>query len=62
MTRLSELMRREPRRGLLSLPTWLERVAAFGIITKDREVQRRQQIVNVAAYVAAGTGFSHVWV
>src|SRR5690349_5647301 len=60
MTRFSELMRREPRRGLLTLPTWLERVAAFGITTKDREVQRRQRIVNVAAYVAAGTGFSHV--
>ena len=24
MTRLSELMRGEPRRGLLSLPSWLE--------------------------------------
>jgi adenylate cyclase len=60
MTRLNVLMRREPRRGLLILPTWLERVAAFGITTNDREVQRRQRIVNVAAYVAAGTGFSHV--
>ncbi len=60
MSRLSELMRRESRRGLLSLPTWLERIAALGIVSSDREVGRRQRIVNVAAYVAAGTGFSHV--
>jgi hypothetical protein len=60
MTRFSELVRREPGRRLLTLPTWLEHVAAFGITTKDREEQRRQRIVNVAAYVAAGTRFSHV--
>jgi len=59
MTRLSDLIRREPRRGL-AVPRWLERIASVGIVTTDAEVARRQRITNIGAFVAAGTGISHI--
>jgi adenylate cyclase len=59
MTRLSELLRREPKRGL-SLPRWLERLASFGIVTANPEVARRQRITNIAAYVAGATTLTHL--
>ena len=59
MTRLSQLIRREPKRGL-SLPPWLERVASVGIVTADPEVARRQRITNVAAFAAAGNVVGHL--
>jgi adenylate cyclase len=59
MTRLSELIRRKPKRGQ-SVPRWLERLASVGIVTANAEVARRQRITNIAAFVAAGTALSHV--
>jgi adenylate cyclase len=59
MTRLSELVRREPKRGLL-VPPWLERLASIGIVTEDKDVARRQRITNIGAFSAAGTALSHL--
>ncbi len=59
MTRLSELIRREPKRGL-SMPYWFERLASVGIVTGDPEVARRQRITNIAAFAAAGNVLSHL--
>ncbi len=59
MTRLSELVRREPKRGF-SMPHWFERLASVGIVTDDPEVARRQRITNIAAFAAAGNVVSHL--
>ncbi len=59
MTRLRELIRREPKRGL-SMPRWFERLASVGIVTDDPEVARRQRITNIAAFAAAGNVLSHL--
>lgn len=59
MTRLSDLIRREPKRGL-SMPHWFERLASVGIVTDDPEVARRQRITNIAAFAAAGNVLSHL--
>jgi adenylate cyclase len=59
MRRLSQLLRRDPKRAF-GVPRWLERLASVGIVTADPEIARRQRITNVAAFVGAGTGLSHV--
>ncbi len=59
MTRLSELIRREPKRGF-AVPHWLERLASVGIVTGNSEIARRQRITNVAAFVAAANALSHL--
>jgi len=59
MTRLSELIRREPKRGPL-VPPWLERISSIGIVTGDKDVARRQRITNIGAFSAAGTALSHL--
>jgi adenylate cyclase len=59
MTRLSELIRREPKSGF-AVPPWLERIASLGIVTADPEIARRQRITNIAAYAAAGNAVSHL--
>jgi adenylate cyclase len=59
MTRLSELIRREPKRGL-SIPPWLDHLASVGIVTANREAARRQRITNIAAFAAAGNALSHL--
>lgn len=59
MTRLSELIRREPKRGL-SIPPWLDYLASIGIVTANPEIARRQRITNIAAFAAAGNAFSHL--
>jgi adenylate cyclase len=59
MTRLSELIRREPKRGL-TMPHWLERVASVGIVTANPEIARRQRMTNIAAFVAAANALSHL--
>jgi len=55
MTRLRDLIRRDPRRGL-SIPPWLERLLSIGIVTRDPQVARRQRGVNAAAYAGVGFG------
>jgi len=59
MTRLSQLLRREPK-PIITVPRWLEGLASVGIVTADPEIARRQRITNIAAFVAAGTALSHV--
>lgn len=61
MTRLSQLLRRDPKRAF-GVPRWLERVASVGIVSTDPEIARRQRITTVAAFVAAATGLSHVFI
>jgi adenylate cyclase len=59
MTRLRELIRREPRRGI-SMPPWLERLLSTGIVTRDPQIARRQRCVNAAAYAGAISGTSYI--
>ena len=59
MTRLRDLIRRDPRRGL-SIPPWLERLLSIGIVTRDPQVARRQRCVNAAAYAGAISGASYI--
>jgi adenylate cyclase len=59
MTRLSDLIRGESKRTL-SMPRWLERLAAIGVVTANPEIARRQRITNVGAFVAAGTTLAHL--
>lgn len=59
MTRLSELIRREPKRSF-AVPHWLERLASVGIVTGSSEIARRQRITNIAAFVAAANALSHL--
>jgi adenylate cyclase len=59
MTRLSELIRGESKHSL-SMPRWLERLAAIGIVTANPEIARRQRITNIGAFVAAGTTLAHL--
>ena len=59
MTRLRDLMRREPRYGL-ALPAWLDRLLSAGIVTRDPQLARRQRCVNAAAYAAAVSGASYI--
>jgi adenylate cyclase len=59
MTRLRDLMRREPRYGL-ALPAWLDRLLSVGIVTRDPQVARRQRCVNAAAYAGLVSGASYI--
>jgi len=59
MTRLRDLIRREPKRGL-ALPPWLDRLLSIGIVSRDRQVVRRQRCVNVAAYAGIASGLSYI--
>ena len=59
MTRLRDLIRREPRRGL-SIPPWLDRLLSVGVVTRDPQVARRQRCVNAAAYAGAISGASYI--
>ena len=59
MTRLRDLIRREPKRGL-ALPPWLDRLVSTGIVSRDRQVVRRQRCVNVAAYAGIASGLSYI--
>jgi adenylate cyclase len=61
MTRLRDLVRAPPRRGI-ELPGWIERMASIGIVTSDPEVARRQRFTNVAAYAIAANAGSHLLV
>jgi adenylate cyclase len=59
MSRLRDIIRREPRRGL-SIPAWLDRLLSVGIVSRDPQVVRRQRCVNVAAYTGAASGLSYI--
>lgn len=59
MTRLRDLIRREPRRRL-ALPQWLDRLVSVGIVSDDPQLVRRQRCVNVAAYAGVVSGASYV--
>ena len=59
MTRLRDIIRREPSRGL-SIPAWLDRLLSVGIVSTDPQVVRRQRCVNIAAYVGAVSGLSYI--
>jgi adenylate cyclase len=59
MTRLRDLVRREPTPGV-QLPAWLERLVTIGIVSTDEEVIERQRCVNVAAFAVAATALSHL--
>jgi hypothetical protein len=59
MTRLSDLIRPKPTRGL-SVPRWLERLASVGIVTSDPEIARLQRITNIGAFLVAGTALSYL--
>jgi adenylate cyclase len=58
MTRLRDLVHREPKYGI-ELPAWLERLVSIGILSKDTQVARRQRCVNVAAFATAANALSH---
>jgi adenylate cyclase len=59
MTRLRDIIRREPSRGL-AIPAWLDRLLSVGIVSTDPQVVRRQRCVNVAAYAGAVSGLSYI--
>ena len=59
MTRLRDLVRRQPNPGI-PLPAWLERLVSIGIISTDKKVIRRQICVNVASFAVAATALSHL--
>lgn len=59
MTRLRDLVRRQPNPGI-PLPAWLERLVSIGIVSTDKKVMRRQLCVNVASFAVAGTALSHL--
>jgi adenylate cyclase len=59
MTRLRDLVRREPDPGI-PLPAWLEHVVSVGIVSTDKKVVRRQICVNVASFAVAATALSHL--
>jgi adenylate cyclase len=59
MTRLRDLVGREPKYGI-QLPAWLERPLSLGIVSADEQVVRRQRCVNVAAFAVAATALSHL--
>lgn len=52
MTRLRDLVRSEPKRGV-AIPRWLHRLLSVGIVTEDPQLARRQRCANVAAYAMA---------
>lgn len=58
MTRLRDLVRRQPNPGI-PLPVWLDRLVSIGIVSTDKKVVRRQICVNVASFAVASTALSH---
>jgi adenylate cyclase len=59
MTRLRDLVRREPKRGM-QIPRWLERLVSVGIVAEDPQLVRRQRCVNVAVLVVTANSLSHL--
>src|SRR6516165_2290082 len=59
MTRLRDLVRREPR-PRVQLPAWIERVVSVGIVSGDGQIVRCQRCVNVGAFAMVATAGSHL--
>jgi adenylate cyclase len=59
MTRLRDLIAKQPKRGL-DFPAWLEQLASVGIVTTNQEVARRQRFTNIGAYAIAANAASHL--
>ena len=59
MTRLRDLVRREPKQGI-RLPAWIERLVSIGIVSNDEQIIRRQRCVNVGAFATIATTASHL--
>jgi adenylate cyclase len=59
MSRLRDLVRQQPKRGI-QLPAWLERLLSVGIVSKDPQTIRRQRCVNLAAIATVATTFTHL--
>ena len=59
MSRLRDIIRRKPRRGL-SIPPWLDRLLSVGIVATDPRIVQRQRCVNVAAFAGAISGLSYI--
>ena len=59
MTRLRDLVRREPR-PRVQLPAWIERVVSVGIVSGDEQIVRRQRCVNVGAFAMIAAAGSHL--
>jgi len=59
MTRLQDLVRREPKLGI-QIPHWLERLVSVGIVTDDPQLVRRQRCVNAVALVVMANALSHL--
>lgn len=59
MTRLRDLVRREPKRGM-QFPRWLERLVSIGIVAENPQLVRRQRCVNVAAFMVTANSLSHL--
>jgi adenylate cyclase len=59
MATLRELVQRVPERGI-RLPSWLEQLLSFGIVSHDPQVVRRQRCVNAAALAVIVNTASHL--
>ena len=59
MTRLRDLVRREPR-PRVQLPAWIERVVSVGIVSGDGQIVRCQRCVNVGAFAMIAAAGSHL--
>src|SRR5258708_6731077 len=59
MTRLRDLVGREPKHGI-QLPAWLARLLSLGIVSTDEQVIRRQRCVNIAPFSVSATPLSHL--
>ncbi len=53
------LLRQELKRGL-SLPPWLDRLLAAGIVSTETDVARRQRLVNVGIFAVSANAASHL--
>jgi adenylate cyclase len=59
MTRLQDLVTREPKLGV-QIPRWLERLVSVGIVAEDPQLVRRQRCVNAVTLVVVANALSHL--
>jgi adenylate cyclase len=59
MTRLQDLVTREPKLGV-QIPRWLERLVSVGIVAEDPQLVRRQRCVNAVTLVVMANALSHL--
>lgn len=58
MAKFQDLVRQVPVHGI-EFPSWLERLASIGIVSKDPQVVRRQRFTNIACLATAANALSH---